>query len=77
MSTGNALLIALVFPIAAGIMAGPGRHRSSSGNRRWAKLQEGERALVDDGTCPRGYGGIVARARIPLRTYAGAGEVFH
>jgi hypothetical protein len=53
-SAGNVLLIALVFSIAASLMAGPATAQVLKREPAMGKLQEGERVLVDDGTCPRG-----------------------
>jgi hypothetical protein len=53
-SAGNILLIALVFSIAAGIMVGSATAQVLKREPAMGKLQEGERVLVDDGTCPSG-----------------------
>jgi hypothetical protein len=54
MSAGNGLLIAVVFSIAAGITVGSATARVLKQEPAMGKLREGERVLVDDGTCPRG-----------------------
>jgi hypothetical protein len=53
MSTGNAL-IALVFSMAAGIMAGSATAQVLKSEPAMGNLREGQRVLVDDGSCPRG-----------------------